>query len=119
MTRLLPLVLLLLIFSNSEKIYGQQTGVINRIATTVAGRAVMDPNGDGFTSLTSAGFGSSDVTNSELSFLSVPTYSIEPFGDLRRGPNHKFSDFVPDPSGNGVYMKYSGGNLIFRFRVGS
>jgi hypothetical protein len=94
-------------------------GVIVRAATSTAGKAVLDPNSDGYTSATSSGFGSNDVTNSEISLVSVPTYSTEPYGDLRRGPNYLYSDFVPDNNGNGVYMAYSGGNLIFRFRVGS
>lgn len=109
-------ILVLFIFQQSS---AQTTGIINRAATTAAGRTVLDPNGDGYTSATSGGYGSSDVTNSEISFVSVPTYSIEPYGDLRRGPNHLYSDFVPDANGNGVYMTYSDGNLIFRFRVGS
>lgn len=98
----------------------QKTGVINRQATSAAGRLVLDPNGDGYTSASTSGFGASDVLNSELSFYSVPCFSLEPYGDLRRGPNHLYSDFVPDVNGNGVYLKYTaGGNLIFRFRVGS
>jgi len=97
----------------------QSTGIINRAATSSAGQLILDPNSDGYTSKTSSGFGTNDVTNSEISFTSVPTYSTEPYGDLRRGPNHLYSDFVPDANGNGVYMTYSGGNLIFRFRVGS
>jgi hypothetical protein len=110
-------VLFILCFSQTS--LAQSTGMINRTATSVAGRAVLDPNGDGYTSATTGGFGSSDVMNSEISFTSVPTYSTEPYGDLRRGPNHLYSDFVPDNNGNGVYMTYTGGNLIFRYRVGS
>ena len=97
----------------------QNTGIINRIATAPAGRLVLDPNGDGYTSASPAGFGASDVTNSEIIFSSVPSFSIEPFGDLRRGADHRYSDFVPDNNGNGVYMTYQGSNLLFRFRVGS
>ena len=97
----------------------QNTGIINRIATTSAGRLILDPNSDGYTSASTAGFGSSDVSNSEILFSSVPSFSIEPFGDLRRGADHRYSDFVPDNNGNGVYMTYRGTNLLFRFRIGS
>ncbi|HEX2607083.1 MAG TPA: T9SS type A sorting domain-containing protein [Flavisolibacter sp.] len=97
----------------------QKTGVINRQATIASGRTVLDPNGDNYTSATTSGFGTSDVTNSELPFFAVPSFSIEPFGDLRRGPNHLYSDFVPDNGDDGVYLYYSGTNLLFRFRVGS
>lgn len=110
---------LFFVFSFLQQAFAQSTGIINRIATSVAGRAVLDPNGDGYTSATTSGFGSSDVTNSEITFVSVPTFSTEPYGDLRRGPDHLYSDFVPDNNGNGVYMTYRGGSLIFRYRVGS
>ncbi|HEU4472461.1 MAG TPA: T9SS type A sorting domain-containing protein [Flavisolibacter sp.] len=111
---------LLLIFSCAFfQSNAQRSGLINRTATSVAGRAVLDPNGDGYTSTTSAGFGASDVANSEIVFSAVPCYTIEPYGDLRRGPNHLYSDFVPDNQNHGVYIYYSGTNLLFRFRMGS
>jgi hypothetical protein len=100
--------------------FSQTPGVINRQATSAGGRAILDPNGDGYTSATTAGFGSNDVTNSELPFTPVKAYSIEPYSDLRRGPNHSYSDFVPDSSGNGVYRYFSGGlYMLFRMRMGS
>lgn len=99
--------------------HAQKSGYINRIATSPAGRAILDPNGDGYTSATTAGFGSSDITGSELSFVAIPSFSIEPFGDLRRGPDHKYSDFVPDNGDDGAYLNYSGTNLLFRLRMGS
>ena len=98
----------------------QLPGFINRQATNPAGRLVLDPNSDGYTSATIAGFGNDDVANSEIIYEGIRAYSIEPFGDLRRGPDHKFSDFVPDASGNGVYHHFSAGNnVIFRMRIGS
>jgi len=98
----------------------QASGFINRPATIAAGRLVLDPNSDGYTSLTTTGFGTSDVTNSEIPFKGIKAYSIEPYGDLRRGPNHAYSDFVPDSSGNGVYHYFSvAQNVLFRMRMGS
>jgi len=97
----------------------QSTGKINRPANIIAGRTVLDPNGDGFTSATSAGYGTSDVINSEIPYRSVPSFSAEPFGDLRRGPSHLYSDFVPDASNVGYYTYFSGTNMLFRFRMGS
>lgn len=97
----------------------QKTGFINRQATIAAGRTILDPNGDGYTSATTAGFGTSDVANSEIPYTSIPSFSAEPFGDLRRGPNHLYSDFVPDAGNNGVYLYYNGTQLLFRFRLGS
>ena len=100
-------------------VFAQVPGFINRQATNPAGRAILDPNGDGYTSVTTAGFGINDVTNSEIIYKGIKAYSIEPYGDLRRGPNHAYSDFVPDSSGNGVYHFFSAsGNLMFRMRMG-
>ncbi len=98
----------------------QVAGFINRQATSVAGRAVLDPNSDGYTSTTTAGFGSNDVANSEIVYKGIRAYSIEPFSDLRRGPNQGFSDFVPDSAGNGVYYNFSAaGQVMFRMRMGA
>ncbi len=103
-----------------QTLSAQLPGFINRQATSPAGRTVLDPNGDGYTSATIAGFGNDDVTNSELLYSGIRAYSIEPYGDLRRGPNHNYSDFVPDASGNGVYHRFSTAqNMMFRMRMGS
>ncbi len=102
------------------RLNAQVPGFINRPATSAGGRAVLDPNGDSYTSLTTAGFIGNDVANSELAYQGIRAYSIEPFGDLRRGPNHNFSDFVPDSAGNGVYHYFSPAqNVLFRMRMGS
>lgn len=106
--------LLSFFFSNA-----QSTGYINRPATIAAGRTVLDPNGDGYTSTNSSGFAGNDVANSEIPYRSVPSFSKEPFGDLRRGPSHLYSDFVPDANNVGYYFYYDGTNLLFRMRMGS
>jgi hypothetical protein len=100
--------------------FSQLPGFINRQATSVGGRAILDPNGDGYTSASTAGFGNDDVLNTELIYTGIKAYPIEPFGDLARGPNHNFSDFVPDTAGSGVYYRFSAGNnVMFRMRLGS
>ncbi|MEO6539963.1 MAG: hypothetical protein ABIN74_03185, partial [Ferruginibacter sp.] len=100
--------------------FSQMPGFINRQATNAAGRTVLDPNGDGYTSATTAGFTINDVVSSEINYQGIKAYSIEPYGDLRRGPNHGFSDFVPDSSGNGVYHYFSvAQNVLFRMRMGA
>ncbi len=107
---------LLLLFNLS---FSQSTGYINRPATTPAGRLILNPNSDNYTSATSAGFLGNDVANSELPYRSIPSFSAEPFGDLRRGPSHLYSDFVPDANNVGYYTYFDGTNLLFRFRMGS
>ncbi len=112
------LVLSIIFFASAPAVC-QSTGYIVRQAASLAGRAVLDPNGDQYTSKTMAGFANDDVTNSEINFRSVPSYSSEPYGDLRRGPSHLYSDFVPDANNIGYYTYYDGANLLFRLRMGS
>ncbi len=99
--------------------FSQSTGYINQQATSAPGRLVLDPNGDGYTSSTTAGFGLNDVANSEIPYKPVKSYSNEPFGDLRMGPSHRFSDFVPGENNGGFYTFFTGTNLLFRLRLGS
>jgi hypothetical protein len=95
-------------------------GYINRTATAVAGRAVLDPNGDGFSSATTAGFGApSDQATSEIAYSGIRSYSTEPGGDISTGPAGGFSDFVQDGSNIGFYQYFNATNWLFRFRLGS
>lgn len=109
----------LLLVSLSISASAQNTGYINRSATTLTGRQILDPNQDGYTSATTSGFAGDDVANSEIHYKSVPSFSAEPFGDLRRGPAHLYSDFVPDVNSIGYYAFNDGTNLLFRMRMGS
>jgi hypothetical protein len=118
-TRLLCFALTTALVFTSFFSQAQSTGYINRPATVAAGRTVLDPNSDSYTSATTAGYNGDDVSNSEIPFRSLPALSNEPYGDLRRGPDHRFSDFVPDINKRGYYTYFTGTNLLFRFRVGS
>lgn len=113
--------LLLLCFFFYQNSFSQlKPGYINRSATVLAGRQVLDPDLNGYTSQTTSGFGApSDVATSEIPYKTVQSYSLEPFGDLRRGPDHNYSDFVPDGGNDGFYAFFDGSNLLFRFRLGS
>jgi hypothetical protein len=102
------------------KAISQVPGFINRPATIAAGRLVLDPNSDGYTSVSITGFGANDVNNSEIPYNSIRAYSIEPYSDLGLGPSHGYSDFVPDSAGNGVYHYFSmAQNVLFRMRMGA
>jgi hypothetical protein len=81
----------LLIISAST--FAQTPGLIFKPAA-VPGRAVLDPNGDGYTSSTSAGFTSDDKTQSEIPFVPLVFPMVEPTGDLGPGPDYSFTDFV-------------------------
>ena len=119
LTRIIVLLAAILPFANFNA-YSQLPGFINRQATIAAGRLVLDPNSDGYTSLTTAGFGTNDVTNSEIAYKGIRPIGVEPNSDLVRGPNHGFSDFVPDSSGFGFYYYFNAANqVLFRFRMGA
>jgi Secretion system C-terminal sorting domain len=99
----------------------QVPGFINRAAASVAGKAVLDPNGNGYTSISTAGFQPpSDNATSEIPFNGVLTYATEPGGDINTGPTGGFSDIVQDANNIGFYQYLSpANNFLFRFRLGS
>ena len=93
-------------------------------SSAVSSRQVLDPNGDGYVSGSSAGFpAGDDVSGSEINYKPITPYSVEPYGDLRRGPSHLYSDFVPGIDNASYYMYYrnTAGSeaLLFRMRLGS
>jgi len=93
------------------------SGKIIRAATLTASNAILDPVAYppvGYTSNSTLGFQGNDVTNAKLGFKAIPAFSNEPFGDLRRGASHLYTDFVPDAAGNSVYLYFDGTNLLFR-----
>ncbi|AEV96889.1 hypothetical protein A4D02_30045 [Niastella koreensis] len=83
--------------------------------------AVLDPNNDGYVSLPlNTGFTTSDITQSEIPFKSIPPSFIEPIGDLATGASGSFTDLVTSTTDKTGFMSYSDGtNLYFRLRVGS
>jgi hypothetical protein len=103
----------------SIHVFSQKQGFIVRQATLAAGRLVLDPNSDGYTSKTTAGFNGDDVANSEIPYKIVAAIGGEPAGDLRRGSAHSYSDFVPDANNEGFYVYFTGTNLLFRMRLGA
>lgn len=99
-------------------------GIILRSAPAGTAQNTLDPNNDNHVSATTAGFGGSDdVTTSEVAYKPIAPYNIEPNSDLRRGPNHQFSDFVPGVDNSSYYMYYrntvGSEALLFRMRLGS
>jgi hypothetical protein len=62
---LLLLVTVLLTFTYS---FSQTKGLILEPASSVLGKSVLDPNGDGYVSQSSSGFSANDVSESEIPF---------------------------------------------------
>src|SRR5688572_24793430 len=100
-SNLLPIVLFFLFSSTATAQF--VTGQIIRPCQNPVGRNILDPNLDNFASTTPAGFGTAtpipDIDNSEVPYKPLPSYTFEPSGDLRRGADHLFSDYVPDING--------------------
>ena len=105
----------ILMFNN---VSGQTPGMIYEPATG-GGGAVLDPNGDGYTSILNTGFTSNDETESEIPYVRLVFPSFEPSSDLGPGPNCGFTDFVDqpnqDPCQNFLDLD---NNWLYRFRMG-
>ena len=106
--------------------FSQTPGLIYKPAGSALGRSVLDPNGDGFISLTTAGFSGTDYGSaSELNMVALPIVGIEPTGDLTTGASGGHTDIVNDGSSSNqscyiLYKQVSGVYyLIIRFRIGS
>ncbi|WP_269686659.1 T9SS type A sorting domain-containing protein [Flavobacterium lacustre] len=106
--------------------YSQTKGLIYKPAGDALGKSVLDPNGDGYTSLTTAGFSGTDYGSaSELNMVPLPIIGAEPTGDLTTGGSGGATDIVSvgENSNQSCYILYKtvGGidYLIIRFRLGS
>ena len=109
----------------STFLLSQTPGLIYKPASTALGRSVLDPNGDGYSSLTTSGFSGTDYgTASELKLIPLPAVSGEPVDDLSTGSNGGHTDIasVGNNSNQSCYVMYKNVNginyLILRFRIG-
>jgi hypothetical protein len=98
--------------------HAQSPGLIVRPAGGT-GPAVLNPIQDYFTSATTAGFTTSDITQSEIQYKIIKPVMIEPTGDLATGPDGGYSDIVKTVDNSGCYIYNDGTNLLFRLRIGS
>ncbi|TNE53583.1 MAG: hypothetical protein EP338_11205, partial [Bacteroidetes bacterium] len=100
----------------------QTTGLIVEPATG-ASAAILDPNGDGYVSATTAGFAGDDqlLANNELGWRTLIPAGSEPNSDVRNGPDCGFTDFVESTSGgiDPVFHLSTGTEWLFRFRMAS
>jgi len=109
------------LFLSLTSVFTAQTpGMIVEPATGVAA-LVLDPNGDGYVSTTSAGFLGNDQINNELPWQTLIPAGSEPNSDVQNGPNCGFTDFVESSVGgiDPVFHLTTGGNWLFRFRMAS
>ncbi len=98
----------------------QTKGMIVEPATGAAA-LVLDPNGDGYVSATTAGFLGNDQLNNELPWQTLIPAGSEPSSDVRNGPNCGFSDFVETTAGSvdPVFHLSTQNHWLFRFRMAS
>jgi len=88
------------------------------------GRAVLDPDGDGYVSQKTNGvqLGFTNPPNNDVIQSEIPYVAIikpDPRADLLRGPTGSFSEIVGvDEAGNNAILGYNDGtNWLFRFRI--
>lgn len=79
---------------------------------------ILDPNQNGYTSSTTSGFSTNDISQSEIAYKVVPPAVTEPTGDLATGPSGGFTDIVKTVDNSGFYIYSDGTNLYFRLRIG-
>lgn len=96
----------------------QTPGLI--VKPAVAGKSVLDPNLDNYTSSDNEGFVSNDEGESEIPFVPIVLVNPEPTSDLATGPSCGFTDLVDDATSySAAYTYISGTNWLFRFRLGN
>src|SRR5215217_7636211 len=92
----------LLLLLSSVLAFAQTPGLIYQPATTAAGRAVLDPNGDGYTSKDRIGFKLNDQSTgeSEMKYKPIPVLENEPNQDPTVGPACGYTDIVDSGIGD-------------------
>ena len=113
----LSVIVVALLFSSN--VMAQTPGLIY-LPATGAGAAVLDPNGDGYSSATVAGFIANDKAESEIPYAPLVFPGTEPTSDVNNGPNCGFTDFVDSGSEDPALSYLDGSNnLLYRMRMGS
>ncbi|MCF8409444.1 MAG: T9SS type A sorting domain-containing protein [Crocinitomicaceae bacterium] len=117
---------LALLIVTTTNIIAQTKGIIYKPSTSVLGKSVLDPNGDGFVSTTNQGFASGQDwgTESEIKLITFPSLEGEPHSDLTTGSNGGHTDLVANALNTNqssyVGVKNVGGidYFIVRIRIG-
>ena len=106
------------LFAITNFVNAQTKGLIVEPATA-AGTAVLDPNGDGYVSGSTAGFSANDSAESEIPYVPFVFLGLEPTSDINNGPDCGFTDFVETGAFDPAYSYVDGsGNWLFRLRLG-
>src|SRR3989339_120188 len=109
---------LLFFFSLSTK--SQTPGMIFDPITPTPGTNALDPDKNGWISISSSGFILNDESESEIPYLPMIFPMSEPDSDLGPGPDCGFTDFVQQAVGiedAGQYYLSPANNFLFRLRM--
>lgn len=109
-------ILLCLLFNGT--IFAQSPGLIVKPAGG-GGITPLNPDGNAYSSATTAGFVTNDITESEIPFKVIPVAIVELDGDIATGPVSGFSDIIPYTDGSGAYIYKDATNIYFRMRIGN
>jgi|LakMenE01Jun11ns_1017448.scaffolds.fasta_scaffold9416956_2 hypothetical protein len=107
-------ILFLIIFSlYSQYLLTQTAGVIYTPSSSVLGRSVMDPNGDGYVSSSNQGFSTIDYSlGSEMRMIALPVMEGEPLGDIVTGGSGGHTD-IANFTRTGQSTGITGPNSVF------
>ncbi|HCT29862.1 MAG TPA: hypothetical protein DIW31_03815, partial [Bacteroidales bacterium] len=114
-------ILLILLILKASILLAQTPGMVIK-SVTAPGKAILDPDGDGYVSMKTSGvqigFLTNDIAESEIPY--APIVKPDPQGDPLAGPSCLYNEIVgTDAAGNNAVMSYfDGTNLLFRFRLG-
>lgn len=104
----------------------QTKGIIYKPTTSEFGKSVLDPNNDGFVSVSTSGFTTTQDwgAESELNLIALPSLEGEPHSDLTTGSNGGHTDLVANASNTsqssyvGVKQVNGVDYFIVRMRIG-
>jgi hypothetical protein len=113
-----PFFVLSFLFFSTLLLHAQSPGIIVRPAGG-PGSSVLNPDQNAWTSATTAGYTTNDITQSEIPYKIIKPITAEPSADLATGPDNGYSDIVKTVDGSGCYMYNNGTNFLFRFRIGA
>ncbi|MBC5775061.1 T9SS type A sorting domain-containing protein [Pontibacter sp. KCTC 32443] len=128
-TTLSSLVLLCLLFLPHLS-FAQTPGLVYKIATN-GGNKILDPDGNGYVSKTTAGFQlvngirlDEGADYSEIPYRPFPIFMDEPLADLKTGGSYGHTDYAPKvydsngkPVGSPLASFFDGTNFLFRVRL--
>ncbi len=102
----------------NSAVSAQSPGLIVRPAGG-NGITALNPDGNAYSSASTAGFLLNDILESKIPFKVVPPAISEPTGDLATGPSGGFTDIVQYVDGSGFYLFKDATNIFFRLRIGN